>query len=846
MDNLTSRIAARIPVYLKSRAATRVLISVVIVMVVAVGLITVLHQQPKARAASTYNYGEALQKAIYFYEEQSSGTKPSWNRVPWIGNSATTDGSDNGLDLSGGWYDAGDHVKFGFPMAYSTTMLAWSYLLYSKDFSADGQSTYFLNNLRWVNDYFVKANPSPNLLYVQVGDSNADHAFWGPAEVMQMARPSFAVSPSCPGSDVAGETSAAMAASSMVFKSSDPTYANTLLTHAENLYTFAHTYLGKYSDCPTLSPEVSGFYQSFSGYWDELVWSALWLYQATGNQTYLTNAINDTSHLSLQQGTTFPSYQWTIGWDDKSYGDYLLLALLTGQQTYADDVQRNLDWWTVGVNGNKVSYSPGGQAFLNNWGSLRYSSNAAFLAFVWADHLGSSNALYSRYHDFAVSQINYILGSNPRNCSYMVGFGSCYPQTPHHREAHDSWTNNITDPTYERHILYGAMVGGPSSANDAFTDNRQDYQTNEPADDYNAALVGNLARMYQEFGGSPVSSLPDKAKDDDEYYMQASLNATGSNFTEIKAIVVNKSGWPATVRKNMTFNYYFTLEPGVTPSMLSLTLNYDECGSNNITGPFQYSGSIYYVTLSCVGTPVYPGGQSQFKKEVQFRITSSGAWDPTNDWSYQGVATPSGSTPVKVNNITLYDGGTLLWGNVPSTSGTPTPTPTSTPVAGTPTPTATSVTGTPTPTPTPTRTPTPTPTSIPSTPTPTPISGSNGVTASGVVASNSPYFGEEDVKFSNTSSITALTITITVQKTTGVSYNGMYTTFGGATTTHVDNGSTITYTYTLSAGQTISPSSNLLAAAQFGGTGTAHSTNGDLWSITTTAGGVTSTQSGHF
>jgi hypothetical protein len=120
------------------------------------------------------------------------------------------------------------------------------------------------------------------------------------------------------------------------------------------------------------------------------------------------------------------------------------------------------------------------------------------------------------------------------------------------------------------------------------------------------------------------------------------------------------------------------------------------------------------------------------------------------------------------------------------------------------------------------------------------------VTATGTVASNSPYFGEEDVKFSNTSTITALTITITVQKTTGISYNGMYTTFGGATTTHVDNGSTITYTYTLGAGQTISPSSNLLAAAQFGGTGTAHATTGDLWSITTTADGVTSTQNGHF
>jgi endoglucanase len=697
--------------------------------------ITTAHASPKA---TTFNYGEALQDAIYFYEEQSSGPKPSWNRVPWIGNSAMNDGSDVGLDLTGGWYDAGDHVKFGLPMAYSVTVLDWGLIQYKNAYVQDGQYQYLLNNIKWATDYLLKAHPSPDVLYGQVGDPSADHAFWGPAEVMQMARPAYKIDESCPGSDLAGETAAAMASASIVFQPSNPSYASTLLTNAEQLYSFADNYRGIYSNCITAA---QGFYTSYSGYNDELVWGAIWLYLATNDSSYLTKAENYYNNLSDQSQTTTKSYQWTMSWDDVSYGCYVLMAEITGQQQYKDDAQRFLDWWTVGVNGSKVTYSPGGEAFLNAWGSLRYASNTAFLALVYADYLGSSNALYSRYHDFAVSQINYILGANPRNCSYMVGFGSCYPQTPHHREAHDSWSDDINTPTYERHILYGAMVGGPSSADDAFTDNRQDYQTNEPADDYNAALTGALARLYQEYGGSPSSTFTDKAPDNDQLYVTASINNSGSNFTEIQAHFINQTGWPARVTSNLSLRYYFTLEPGVTPSMISLETQYTECG-NQLSGPTQYSGSIYYITVSCAGVLIYPGGQSDYQKQVQFRITSSGAWDPTNDWSYQGVAA-QGTTPVEVYNMPLFDGSTQVFGNQPNGAG-PTPTPTSTPTAtptpgvtptatptNTPTPTPTpgvtptaTPTSTPTPTPTPGVTPTATPTNTP-TPTPTPVSGAS-------------------------------------------------------------------------------------------------------------------------
>src|SRR6476660_3576695 len=108
---------------------------------------------PRLAAAGPFNYGEALQKAIYFYEAQRSGALPAANRVEWRGSSALADGTDVGHDLSGGWYDAGDHVKFGLPMAASATLLAWG-LADSRDaYTQIGKLPYALDAPRWATDY---------------------------------------------------------------------------------------------------------------------------------------------------------------------------------------------------------------------------------------------------------------------------------------------------------------------------------------------------------------------------------------------------------------------------------------------------------------------------------------------------------------------------------------------------------------------------------------------------------------------------------------------------------------------------------------------------------------------
>ena len=86
-------------------------------MLTAVLITVLLIPQGMVIHAADYNYGEALQKAIMFYEFQRSGKLPENTRNNWRGDSGLNDGADVGLDLTGGWYDAGDHVKFNLPMA---------------------------------------------------------------------------------------------------------------------------------------------------------------------------------------------------------------------------------------------------------------------------------------------------------------------------------------------------------------------------------------------------------------------------------------------------------------------------------------------------------------------------------------------------------------------------------------------------------------------------------------------------------------------------------------------------------------------------------------------------------
>ncbi|KGN53401.1 endoglucanase 6 [Cucumis sativus] len=541
-------------------------------------------------ALAGHDYGQALTKSLLFFEAQRSGYLPHNQRVNWRANSGLQDGKASGVDLVGGYYDAGDNVKFGLPMAFTVTMMSWSIIEYGKQMATNGELSHALDAVKWGTDYFIKAHPEPYVLYGEVGDGNTDHYCWQRPEDMTTDRHAYKIDPSNPGSDLAGETAAAMAAASIVFRHYNPSYANELLSHARQLFEFADKYRGKYDSSITVAQK---YYRSVSGYNDELLWAAAWLYEATNNQYYL-------NYLG-ENGDSMGGTGWSMtefGWDVKYAGVQTLVAkfLLQGRAAHHAPVferykekAENFLCSCMKKGTRNVQTTPAGLIFRQRWNNMQFVTSASFLATVYSDYLSSSGgnlkcaAGYvqpSELLRFAQSQVDYILGDNPRATSYMVGYGNNYPRQVHHRGSsivsikvnsafvscrggYATWyTRKASDPN----LLTGALVGGPD-AYDNFADQRDNYEQTEPATYNNAPILGILARLSGGHSGYnqllPVLLPP--VNHPDPSAQSKTLPSPASSSTPITVEQKMTTSWTA---KGNTYYRYSTKVTNKSPKTL--------------------------------------------------------------------------------------------------------------------------------------------------------------------------------------------------------------------------------------------------------------------------------------
>ncbi len=699
-------------------------------IVILAMLITSFTVMNVGAAGTDYNYAKLLQYSQYFYDANMCGTEVSEkNQYTWRNDCHTYDAKlpldskntnmtdsfisqnksvldpdgDGMVDVSGGFHDAGDHVKFGMPEAYSGSTLGWGFYEFKDQYVTTGQDTHIKTILRYFNDYFMKSTFLDSTgkaiaFCYQVGDGDVDHAYWQAPEVDEMFRRGWFATDAMPSTDCVSAAAASLAVNYMNFKDEDPTYAEKSLKYAKALFQFAER-------CPSKSVNIDGpkGYYGSSKWQDDYCWAASWLYLATKDDHYLDETLKNFDYYA-------PSC-WTHCWNDVWAGTACIIAEIddlidkngqvledryktaTNKSPYEEisfwsQIAKLVDGWMSGKN---VTISPGGYAFLNQWGSARYNTASQLLALVYDKNHGDAPSKYSQW---AKSQMDYLLGNNPLNRCYVVGYSDNSVKYPHHRAASGYATAEGTGP--QKYVLYGALVGGPD-ASDKHIDITSDYVYNEVTIDYNAAFVGASAGIYRYFGNSTMQVTPNfpppPVEDDPDdpsgsgYWVEGFCvdvaQSDGPKATEVTLYV--KSNVSKT-SKNISVRYYFdsTGMTSLDPNKIEMRQLYDQTAAETdyaaeISGPHLYKDKIYYIEVKW---PNYVIANSN--KKYQFAIGTyawQNYWNPTDDWSHQGLKVVEDSwkgTPEKADNICVYDNGVLVGGTEPdgTTPGGNTPDPT--------------------------------------------------------------------------------------------------------------------------------------------------------------------------
>eukprot|EP00271_Cylindrocystis_brebissonii_P021116 TRINITY_DN7385_c0_g1_i1.p1 TRINITY_DN7385_c0_g1~~TRINITY_DN7385_c0_g1_i1.p1 ORF type:complete len:610 (-),score=113.66 TRINITY_DN7385_c0_g1_i1:766-2595(-) len=493
----------------------------------------------------TVNVTSDIQMALLFLQAQKSGALPANFSITYRNDSGLMDGQDMNRNLSGGFYDGGGAIKYTFPMAFSVTMLAWSVIEYETQYENAGQLVEAISLIQWGVDYLLKAKYK-NIIFAQVGIPEIDDTCWMRPENMppELRPTAFPCEPTHPCSDLAGEMAAALAAASIIFRqpNGNPVYADYIVGVAADLWGFANTYRGKYSDWVETAQQD---YNS-TGYTDELFWGAAWLYYATGEEGYLDYLLVSENANSYLQHSYTAGDPYLFNWDQKSPGVQVLLTRLV-TMGYGIAQTDNATSPAAALNGFYLNEAklfickfPAENARVANFTksgglswegptdvplnrSIENTINTAFLTMLMVDYLtpayttqninpatvyGDCNANLVDFNNFVESQKRYILGQNPLKMSYMVGwvaYGTQYPSNVYHKGASISSyqvdkknytciTGNqwLQSPAGNPNLLLGAVVGGPDR-NDSFSNDRQNRAQSEPKTHINAVWAGLLA-----------------------------------------------------------------------------------------------------------------------------------------------------------------------------------------------------------------------------------------------------------------------------------------------------------------------------------------------------------------
>ncbi|MDI1431157.1 glycoside hydrolase family 9 protein [Polyangium sorediatum] len=383
-------------------------------------------------------------------------------------------GCSYSLDVSGGWYDAGDHGKYVVNGGISVwTMLAQyeraKHIGTSSADFGDGKLAIpenkngvpdILDEARYELEWMLKmqvpeGQPRAGMVHHKVHDEKWTGLGLAPheANMKRFLRP--------PSTAATLNLAANAAQAARIWKTLDPAFAEKTLAAAEKAWAAAKANPAVYA--PPSDNQGGGPYDDIDVS-DEFYWAAAELFITTGKEEYQTAltkskhymAVPQTGALTGSGSSTSMTWQMTQALGTISLAvvpnklDKDLVAAMRSSVVAAADAYLGI----LDAEGYRLPFKAGGSKKYP-WGSNSFLLNNLVILALSHDFTGKP-----KYLGGAVEGMDYILGKNPMVQSYVSGFGSNPLKNPHHR----FWANQVDAkfPTAPP----GAVSGGPNSGLD--------------------------------------------------------------------------------------------------------------------------------------------------------------------------------------------------------------------------------------------------------------------------------------------------------------------------------------------------------------------------------------------
>ncbi|MCQ2210752.1 MAG: glycoside hydrolase family 9 protein [Paludibacteraceae bacterium] len=468
-------------------------------------------------AFSNADYREAINMGLKFFGGQRCGDSHNWMLVnnPELtkkychiqdGKGSVNGGGNGNYDLTGGWHDCGDHIKVGTTMGYAAVSLLIAYDIWPEAFQDNYDAEYgapnkipdVLDEAKYATDYFIKCFPDNNTFVYYVGSSD-DHRVWMTSSkqserpVNEGGDPRPVWTASNKGGPQAANYASALAL--MAMKYPDAEYKELCKTYALKAYEFAKRNKSEHAAIPE-------FYGSPNSEWtDELSLAAILLYRLTGDTQYKTDALN---YLNGKWESNSP-----LAWDTMSDFSYYYIVkddptANNGQGgTYINHLEKNvfnLHLLTAQSNSNGFPY------YASRWGTNKLALGGAVSAALYKklvdDEVITSEHNMNEVKNYINRIIDYVLGNNEFNHTFLHGFKGDMTYRIHHRNAMGRNDNPPTDTKNKCDFMFasGGVIGGPSDTGvfKNVVEGGDSYTETEGGCDYNAPFVAAIASLVAE------------------------------------------------------------------------------------------------------------------------------------------------------------------------------------------------------------------------------------------------------------------------------------------------------------------------------------------------------------